>query len=198
MALDRNDFDDFLKDAPWRDLAFRALVWLAISGAGAWLALHRGLSALHFLERVAASIAPLVNLVGTVAVFLAAPALAAKDLEFVAPDRWGQGARRGKLGGLARRLAGDLLLWSLGAFLTLLSAIVVAVAIEGIEDAAMAAVAGMVAKLAVVAAITAVLTIGVRRAGPSPLVELTTRIPWLLALYAGAVSVASFALMRNA
>lgn len=198
MALDKNDFDDFLKDKPWRDLVFRAVVWFAISGAAAYLALHKGVRALLFLDRVAASVAPLVNLVGTFAVLLTVPAVAFKDLEFVAPGTWGQDTRRGRMGGVVRRLAGDLLLWTLGAFTALLSAIGVAAAIEGVKEGDTGPVASVVTKLVVVTAIAALLSIGVRRAGPSPLVEVTKRADGLIVLYALIVGMMLLAVKRSA
>lgn len=191
MALDKNYFDDRLKDKPWRDLVFRATVWFAISGVAAYLALNNGVTAFAFLERMVKSVGPLVNKIGTVAVILAAPALALKDLEHVAPDKWGQNTRRGRWGGAIRRLAGDLLLWTLGAFSTLLSAITVAVAVDGVDESGMRLVAGMITQLLFVAFVAALLTIGVRRAGPSPLIDVTTRVDALIVLYFGAVGVAA-------
>lgn len=187
MALDKNYFDDRLKDKPWRDLAFRAAVWFAISGIAAHVALNSGVSALAFLERVAKSVGPLAKMIGTAAVLLAAPALALKDLEHVAPDEWGQDTYRGRWGGVLRRLAGDLLLWTLGAFSTLLSAIAVAVAVDGVDESGMRLVAGMITQLVFVGCVTALLTIGVRRAGPSPLIDVTRRVDGLIVLYLGAV-----------
>ena len=98
MALDKNYFDDKLKEKPWRDLDFRALVWFCISGLAAYFALRGGITPLSFLERTAKSIAPIANFVGAFAVWLVLPALALKDLEFFSPDKWGQVSRRGRLG----------------------------------------------------------------------------------------------------
>jgi len=198
MALDKSRFDEFLKANAWRDLAFRAAVWFAISGAAAYLALHKGIRASQFLERVVTSVAPLVNLVGTFAVLLAMPALALKDLEAVAPGAWGQGTRRGRVGGFVRRLAGDLLLWTLGAFATVLSAIAVAAWIEGISRSDVAPLGLAAFKVALLTATTALLSVGVRRAGPSPIVDLTERVNGLISIYAVVLGVTALGVMRSA
>lgn len=62
------------------------------------------------------------------------PAMLLKDLEHVAPRYWSQDTIAGRIGGVIRRLAGDLTLWILGAQITLLASLsVVAVYIHKLD-----------------------------------------------------------------
>lgn len=81
MALDKNWFDEFLKEKPRPDLVFRGRVWLFISIVAATHATRHGVTPNGFLGRVTSSLAPLANALGTLALLLCIPALAFKDLD---------------------------------------------------------------------------------------------------------------------
>ena len=124
MATDKTAFDDYLKDRLHRDIIFRVLVWVSVAG----LATHYASRSVEFtsvshLQRVADSLAPMVNALGVTAITLSGIALVLKDLENVSPAYWGQSSLLGRIGGLIRRLAGDLSLWVVGALVTILSAV---------------------------------------------------------------------------
>ena len=197
MGMDKTKADEYLKDEPWRDLTFRAVLWLVISGVASLVAFQRGLSALDVLDRTAQSIGPLVNLVGTFAVFLALPALALKDLEFLCPSAWGQESRRGRAGGWVRRLAGDLMLWTLGAFTALLSAVGTAVLVAGVGRAERWKVAGVFGQVLLVTLVAAVITILVRRGAPSPLVREISGVTGIVLAYSVTIAVGALSVLRS-
>ncbi|WP_295520068.1 hypothetical protein [uncultured Stenotrophomonas sp.] len=125
MATDKTAFDDFLKEALYRDILFRVVVWAIVAGLATCYA--RGsaeFTSIAHLQRVADSLAPMVNTIGVTAIVFSVVALALKDLENVSPGCWDQSSTAGRLGGIIRRLAGDLTLWVIGALVTLLSAVV--------------------------------------------------------------------------
>jgi hypothetical protein len=124
MATDKTAFDDYLKDRLHREILFRVLVWASVSGLTAYYASRTAqFTSISHLQRVADSLAPVVNAIGVIAIILSGIALVLKDLEHVSPDNWGQSAVAGRIGGVVRRLAGDLGLWVVGALVTILSAV---------------------------------------------------------------------------
>ena len=179
MALDVNRFDTWLKDMPFRDLIFRSGIWLILSAAASAFAISGGLAPIEFLVRMAEGSGPLLNSVGTIALAMAAAALCLKDLEAVAPDTYGQMTLIGSVGGGVRRVAGDLMLWTLGAFMTLLSTLVVALFLTSVEPAQRKVALAVVVLLLITTAVIAVLTYFVRRAGPTPVTQLTAT-PWVI------------------
>ncbi|MCF7752195.1 hypothetical protein KQ945_15645 [Bacillus subtilis subsp. subtilis] len=125
MATDKNAFDDYLKGRLHRDILFRVLIWASVAGLATYHASRsEQFTSIAYFQRVADSLTPLVNAIGVGAIVLSAVALLLKDLERVSPDHWGQSTCIGKLGGVVRRLAGDLGLWVVGAVITILSAVV--------------------------------------------------------------------------
>ncbi len=126
MATEKNCFDDYLKEKLWRDIVFRMLVLIAITGATLLFAARTmGFSALAYLEKTGQTVGPVLNTVGLGALFLAACALMFKDLEHQSPN-WSQETKLGKAGAFIRRLASDLMLWMLGIFGTLLGITILA------------------------------------------------------------------------
>lgn len=120
MATDKTNFDDFLKEKLCRDIAFRVIIWSVINITAAYYASERAdFDLFDYFQSSFATIESLVNSVGVVAVILVFPALMLKDLEHVKPCKWGYGTRASWWGGFIRRLAGDLILWVVGAFVTL-------------------------------------------------------------------------------
>ena len=124
MATDKTAFDDYLKKQLHRDILFRTLVWASVAGLTTYYASRSTtFTSIDNLKRVLDSLAPVVNAVGFTAIILSCVALLLKDLEHVSPQHWGQTALVGRIGGVVRRLAGDLGLWVVGALVTILSAL---------------------------------------------------------------------------
>jgi len=129
MSTDKTWFDDKLKTNLFLDVGFRAAVWLGISMVALKHATGRpGFSPAEAFKASLENLMPVVSDVLRVAIVVCAAALILKDLEHVAPDTWGQQTKKGRLGGLVRRLAGDLSTWILGALVTLLASFVSLVA----------------------------------------------------------------------
>ena len=199
MALDSNTFDDWLKDKPLRDLAFRGAIWVVLSCVAAFFAIKRGLTPVDYLSRTAESSAPLVNAIGLVALVAAAIAMCLKDLEALAPEKYGQASRVGRIGGLARRIGGDLMLWTLGAFIALLSVSVVAVGLSPVSEAEWPAVKAMLFLLSFLVGGTTALTYLVRRKGPTPTTLLLTQPRSLIIGYVvAAFAVTTYVWLRHA
>lgn len=124
MATDKTAFDDFLKQRLHRDILFRILVWASIAGLTAsYASRDKAFTTVAYLQKTANALMPVVNTIGVAAIVLSVIALILKDLDHVAPVRWGQSTIAGRIGGAVRRLAGDLGLWVVGALVTLLSAV---------------------------------------------------------------------------
>lgn len=124
MATDKTAFDDYLKDRLHRDILFRVLVWASVAGLATYYASRSAdVTSVSHLQRVADSLTPMVNDIGVSAIILSGIAMVLKDLENVSPAYWGQSTIAGRIGGLVRRLAGDLGLWVIGALITILSAV---------------------------------------------------------------------------
>ncbi|MCG2584169.1 hypothetical protein [Massilia sp. TS11] len=121
MATEKTVFDDWLKDNLWRDLLFRAAFWVVIASLGAYYSLAiDAQSANDYLKRQSNSVFRLANIIGTTAIFLGLVAMMFKDLEQLSPKLWGRASTLGKVGGVFRRLAGDMTLWTLGALVSTL------------------------------------------------------------------------------
>lgn len=124
MATERTAFDDYLKGSLHRDILFRVLVWAFVAGLTTYYASRTtDFTSISHLQRVADSLAPVVNAIGVTAIVISGIALVLKDLEHVSPAHWGQSTTAGRIGGVIRRLAGDLSLWVVGALVTILSAV---------------------------------------------------------------------------
>lgn len=199
MALDSNTFDDWLKDKPLRDLAFRGAIWVVLSCVAAYFAIKRGLTPIDFLSKSAESIAPLVGAIGVVAMVAAAIAMCLKDLEALAPAKYGQASKVGCIGGVARRIAGDLMLWTLGAFVALLCVSVVAISLSPVSKPEWPAVKKMLFLLSVFVVGTTALTYLVRRKGPTPTISLLKQPRSLIIGYVvAALAVAAYVGVRHA
>lgn len=117
MAAEITKFDTWLKDKLYRDLLFRIFVWICIVFANAYYALGVDrLSLERYFKAASTSMERPLNSLGTISIILGVVALMLKDLEFVSKETWGQESTLGKWGGVVRRLAGDLTLWTAGAF----------------------------------------------------------------------------------
>lgn len=124
MATDKTWFDDWLKGNLFLDVGFRVLIWTAIvlvtfrHAAG-----QVGFSPIAIFENSFKGLLPVMVDVVRVSIILCLLALILKDLEHVAPEKWGQGTLIGRAGGVVRRLAGDLSLWTIGALVTLMASV---------------------------------------------------------------------------
>lgn len=87
-----------------------------------------------YLGEVASRLGPIVNLIGVTAILLSFLALILKDLEHVSPESWGRGTRASWWGGIIRRLAGDLTLWTYGGFISFFFCLLGATISEWVSD----------------------------------------------------------------
>lgn len=136
MSTDKTWFDDKLKKNLYLDIILRMAVWLVV----ALLAIAYTSNEVSFhpvmpLQRSMDNLMPVIVDVMRVSLGLCFFALLLKDLEYVSPKLWGQEAALGKVGGVVRRLAGDLSLWVLGALATVLASIIYLAVFVHAEDA---------------------------------------------------------------
>lgn len=124
MSTDKTWFDEKLKSNLFYDLGFRALVWLAVASlAFRHASKQANFSPLETFIRSQENLMPVIVDVMVACFIFCVPAMLLKDLEHVAPKYWGQHTLAGRVGGVIRRLAGDLTLWILGAQITLLASL---------------------------------------------------------------------------
>jgi hypothetical protein len=167
-ATDKSKFDDWLKANLIRDLAFRFIVSATISASATHIAIStRHISPISYFGLVSTTLAPIVNLFGSIAVGLCVLAMLFKDLEAIAPAKFDQSTRTGIAGGIVRRLASDLSLWTFGA--------IVAVVVSSLAAAASISDTQLSHKVFLLPVITIWLLVGtglvnyfVRRGQPSP------------------------------
>lgn len=120
MSTDKTWFDDWLKGNLFLDVGFRVAVWSAIAFLTFWHASEQAeFSPVEVFERGFKGLLPVITDVVRASFVLCLLALVLKDLEHVAPAHWGQATPIGRIGGIVRRLAGDLSLWIVGALITL-------------------------------------------------------------------------------
>jgi hypothetical protein len=184
VSTDKNVFDDFLKKNLVRDLAFRGLVWLVISGVAAYFAIHSlNIQPLDYLDRMGKSLGRLINSIGSVSILLCLPALMFKDLEVCVKNPKCKAFVGGWLAGGIRRLAGDLSLWTLGAIITMASSFFIVAMMVEIKRSEYVLLG--VFTLTVLMMVTGVGAINffVRRSAPTPLTECTSNPLALLATY---------------
>jgi len=112
-----------------------------------------------------------------------------KDLEKTLGNPSWVAATRGHLGGLVRRLAGDLSLWTLGAFITLIATLVLILfKVEvSAKEYAIAGSLGIV--LVAFTAFIATANVLVRRSGPTPLVSHIHKPLAIAAVYIAALTI---------
>lgn len=181
--MDKNDFDDWLKEKLHRDIIFRMVVWSVLSLSAGYFAINgTGNSSLVFLKRMSDSTSPLINTFGLAALLLCILALALKDVEATSANPATVRAMKGKLGGFVRRGAGDLSLWALGAINTMICAVVLVFMLEPLTASDKTAGIGLAFFLSVMFFFLAVGNVLVRRHGPSPIVTSLTLPPGLIHL----------------
>ena len=126
MAVEKTAFDTWLKDNLWRDLLFRTVIWVSVALLAAYFAFNVDvLSANAYFKSQTNNAVRLANIIGVIAIFLGLAALLFKDLEAAEPTFWGQTRFMGQVGGVFRRLAGDLTLWALGVLVSVLIAVTI-------------------------------------------------------------------------
>lgn len=171
MAIEKTRFDNWLKNKLWRDLIFRSIIWALIACLGAYFTLYvDAVSTNDYLIKNTKFIFNLLNTLGSATLFLALVALFFKDMEALSPVMWGYDSKLGGIGGLFRRLAGDLTLWTLGLLVSVLFTVsVYGVMAEGFVWQKWAIYS--LGYLITVGAcfVVAFLNLLVRRADPSPL-----------------------------
>jgi hypothetical protein len=123
MSTDSSRFDDWLKKDLRRDLAFRATIWTTVAMSAAYFAIRVDATSVNaYLIRQSNSILRSANIIGSAAICLGIAAMMFKDMEVLAPKRWGRATLLGGIGGVVRRLAADLTLWTLSALISMLVA----------------------------------------------------------------------------
>lgn len=128
MPTDKINFDDFLKEKLHRDLVFRGCAWITISAIASYYAIHyESADPFQFMLQTTEKTMRILNTLGVFAILLACLALLFKDLQSCDELSWGQHTKKGYIGGIVRRLAGDLTLWMLGAISTIITVICVAI-----------------------------------------------------------------------
>lgn len=185
MSTDKNQFDDWLKKNLVRDLVFRALVWLIISGIATYFAIHTlNIQPLDYLDRMGKSLGRLVNSVGSASILLCVPALMFKDLEASIKNPKLKAFMGRGFAGVIRRLAGDLSLWTLGAVITLSSSfLMVATIVEVKRSDYLPLGLFSITALMMITGVGAI-NFFVRRSAPTPLTTLTNN-PILISLVYG-------------
>ena len=122
MATDKTWFDDKLKSNLFLDVGFRSIIWLGISLLAPRHATNTAdFSPVVAFKRTMESLLPVVLDVTRLSFVFCIAAMILKDLEHVSPTKWGQDTRIGRLGGLVRRLAGDLSTWIIGVLISFLA-----------------------------------------------------------------------------
>jgi len=125
MTTDKTWFDERLKGNLYLDITLRIAIWLVIAILTiTYASVEIGISPLAPMQRGFNSLLPVAANVTRVALILCFLSLLLKDLEHVSPASWGQETVVGKIGGVFRRLAGDLSLWIIGAMVTLFASLI--------------------------------------------------------------------------
>lgn len=131
-ALEKNWFDDFLKEKLWRDVFFRILINALISGVTCYFVFSRFQgNGIEYIAAVSNSLVPAFNFVGSITLNIILIAMFFKELETLDPLQFGAVSSLGKFGGIFRRLAGDLSLWMLGALVTIIAAMTTGIFLYG-------------------------------------------------------------------
>ncbi|MGW8394491.1 hypothetical protein [Pseudoduganella sp. HUAS MS19] len=186
MATEKTVFDDWLKENLWRDLVFRATFWFAIASIGAYYSLAiDSQTANEYLKRQSNSVFRTANIVGTISILLGIVAMMFKDMEPLS-NRWTRDSKLGRIGGVFRRLAGDMTLWTLGALVSTLFVI----GLVGFRStgslAEWALFTFLYLILVAMCFMAALLNVHVRRA--EPLLATKLQNPrWMLAIYITAI-----------
>lgn len=130
--LDKNWFDDLLKEKLWKDVLFRIFISALISSVTCYFVFSRFQgNSIDYIEAVSNSLVPAFNLVGSIALNLILIAMLFKELETLDSSRFGSVSSVGKFGSVFRRLASDLSVWMLSALVTLIAAMTTAIFLHG-------------------------------------------------------------------
>lgn len=123
MSTDENALDIWLKLKIHRDIIFRSIIWFIISFITGYITIHNSnISAIDYFKKISSTISFLINTIGTFSILISIVALMLKDLEATLSCPRLAAATRGYIGGFIRRIAGDLSLWTIGSFVTILAA----------------------------------------------------------------------------
>jgi len=172
MATDKTVFDDWLKNRLYRDLVFRGIVWISVPAIASYYAIRfESAEPLQFMIRTTETVMRIQNIVGAIALYLAIVALMFKDLEVCDEAKWGQQTRIGRFGGVFRRVAGDLTLWSLGAVLTIVTVTCLTIALADAPLPVIGLLGGFLMVLIIWVVVISFVNILVRRGRPTPVVE---------------------------
>lgn len=121
MAVDKTKFDDWLKADLKRDLIFRAACWIAVALLATYFSVQVDARSINdYLSSQTNAVFRTANIVGTISILLGLLALMFKDMEELDPPTWGRETCLGWFGGMVRRLAGDMTLWTLGALVSVM------------------------------------------------------------------------------
>lgn len=136
MSTDKTWFDEKLKRNLYLDTLLRMSIWLVVALLTiAYARQEAGFHPIMPLQRSMNNLMPVITDVMRVSLVLCFMALLLKDLEHVCPKLWGQETALGKVGGVVRRLAGDLSLWMLGALTTVFASIIYLAVFVQMHDA---------------------------------------------------------------
>lgn len=121
MAVDKTKFDDWLKEDLKRDLFFRGGCWIAVALLATYFSVQVDARSINdYLSSQTNAVFRTANIVGTISILMGLLALMFKDMEELDPSTWGRETCRGWYGGMVRRLAGDMTLWTLGALVSVM------------------------------------------------------------------------------
>jgi hypothetical protein len=187
MALEKTEFNTFLTEYLWRDLIFRAVIWVAVTIATAYFVLRvDSVTVEAYFSGQTHNLTRVTNLLGTFALLLGVLALAFKDFEVACPNWFGPSTKLGYFGGIVRRLAGDLLIWTSGVLVSVLGVTFIAAASTHESSLRAWAIFGtLYLIMCVMAVVVAALSILVRRAEP-PLAG-KMKPGWMAILYLAAI-----------
>jgi hypothetical protein len=184
MATEVTKFDTDLKEKLYRDLLFRGFTLTAVSSIASYYAIHiKYLEPLQLLIRTVDSLSQIINTVGSIAVFLAIAALLFKDLDENSSQDWGQTTKKGYFGGIIRRFADDLTLWTLGAVVTVFNVLLVSIIFSNISISEIVVLLSFGIILCSWIAMLSYINILVRRREPTLLASKLTKPHQLLLTY---------------
>ena len=180
-----NKFDKLLKENLYYDLLFRTIIWVLIALTSGFFAINLGDSTvLSYLESVGGKLAPLIDKIGGCGLLICLLALFLKDLEVVSKNQQTIASVSGMTGGFVRRLAAEISSWTLGALITLLSTMVLAILNTTLSKNDIYSVSRLALILVSMAALTAFANVQVRSSDPNPWVFRFDKAAWLVVVYA--------------
>ncbi len=169
MATETSRFDTWLKEKLLRDVLFRCISGALIPIVAISHAMPTGSrELLAYVIRMVDSVMYLLDTVGFFALFVAVVSLILKDFEALFSTGWGQETSLGGAGGVIRRLGGDMTNWLIGAVMSMLIAVLVALFIGSNPIEVVAVLSGFLFMLCFWLVVLAGLSVLVRRQGPTP------------------------------